>query len=152
MRRSVWLVGVFAAALLAADEQTTRLGAEAQIREVLEAFWQAFCRGDAAAFEREIDFPLTLQETSAGEERGERFVIDKANWSHYRRQFAAGPAEEEEVTVRLSNLRLEWLDRTTCLATYDLRAETTPAGFEGRFMALLADREGWRVAVATIPM
>lgn len=137
----------------AAEEPEPREGPEqreAPVRETLESFWSGFIGQDVELFREQIDFPLTFIEQTPEGEAGGRFSFEQRDWPALARLFSQ-PMARDQADYRIERLRLEWLGRETCLAIYDFSAQVQGDEFGGHYMTLLVWRDGWRVAVTSIP-
>lgn len=124
---------------------------EAKVKATLEGYWDAFVRQDAVVLRDELDLPLALLEQSDDGRTGDRFVITQRDWPAYARLFR-GPLADDKARYEIQSLRLEWLGDETALAVYELAGESDGQIFGGRFLTILVWRDGWRVAVTSIPM
>jgi len=132
------------------DDLATR---ETAVRAALDAFWTASARGDAKALRAAVGLPLTLLEQQDPEQPSQPpFVVLEGDWPGFAAGLPAVPFMEREVTAEFRNLRLEWLDPLTCLASYDLAVTTPDEEWEGHFatVARYFD-DAWRVVVTSIP-
>ena len=156
MKRWMWALPLLAALSLGAalraqeDERGRR---DSAVRETLDTFWSATMRGDATAFRRSVDLPLTMLEPSAGDQTGMgRFILTEELWPAFKANFPAAPLSPEQVQVRISALRLEWMGEHTCLAVYDFAARTPTQESGGHFMTVITWADGWKVVVTTVPV
>lgn len=150
MNKWRWALALVAlAAVLRADDRAAR---EVAVRQTLDSFWGAVVRGDSLAFRRAVDFPLTLLQPPTDDQPGNRFIVTEAGWLDFEKGFPLTPLAPELANFELDNLRLEWLDEGTCLAVFDLAAEIRGATVGGHFTTIVCYRDGWRVAVSSIPL
>ena len=131
------------------DDQAKR---ETAVRASLEAFWSASVRGDAKALRSAVGLPLTLlEQQDPAQPSRPPFVVLESEWHGFAAGLPAVPYLERDVTVEFRNLRLEWLDPLTCLASYDLVGQTPDDELAGHFASVSRYLDGWRVVVSSIP-
>lgn len=126
---------------------------ETAVRAALMDFWTASVRGDARSLHERVGFPLTLlEQQDPAQPTQPPYVVLEADWPAFAAGMPAVPFMEREVTATFRNLRLEWLDPLTCLATYDLAVTTPDEEWEGHFASVARYHdEGWRIFVSSIP-
>lgn len=151
MKRT-WLVGLglVAAVWVAAQEDPAAQRAGA-VSVCVSQFWTSLVSGDADGLAETIDFPVVFQEIDAEGKPGGRFVVEQRDWGRYRQHFPATPLGPDKASVTLSDQQTSWLGDGTAVVTFQVEAKLQDLTIEGRFMCLVVNHDGWKIAVATTP-
>lgn len=126
---------------------------ETSVWAALRDFWTASAQGEPRALRDAVGLPLTLLEQQPADQPAQPpFVVTEDDWPAFVQGMPAVPLLEQEVILEFGNLRLEWLDPLTCLASYDLAVTLPESGWAGHFATVTRFlEERWRVVVTSIP-